>query len=141
MVWAAGIELPSMSIKPGGQGSVTDGLGHSFVVSMAGVAASMPSPAMGQTAGLDGKSVVVAGRHDVGSAAGVVPVGSVVAAHAKVRGPHDFQVVCGAGVADREVIRRRVGGLRVLVRERCVWVSYDLAVAVVFHHDHEHVVE
>jgi hypothetical protein len=83
----------------------------------------------------------VAGCHDIGSAAGVVPVGSVVTAHAKVRGPHDFQVVCGAGVADREVIRRRVGGLGVLVGERCIGVSYDLAVAVVFHHDHEHVIE
>ena len=44
-------------------------------------------------------------------------------------------------MADREVIRRRVGGLRVLVGERSVRVSHDLAVAVVFHHDHEYVVK
>ena len=44
-------------------------------------------------------------------------------------------------MADREVIRRGIGGLCVLVRERCVRISYDLAVTVVLHHDHEHVVE
>src|SRR5215469_5814309 len=56
----AGIDsLPLMSIKPGGQGSVTEGYGHSFVLSIAGVSASVPVPAIGHTFGLEGKSVIV----------------------------------------------------------------------------------
>src|SRR6476646_8489456 len=50
---------PSISIRPGGQGSVVSGLGHSLVRSIAGVSASVPVPAIGQTFGLDGKSVAI----------------------------------------------------------------------------------
>src|SRR5215470_7509466 len=54
---AASDFTPSMSINPGGQGSVTEGFGHSLVRSMAGVAASVPVPAIGHTFELEGKSV------------------------------------------------------------------------------------
>src|SRR5258708_28986603 len=37
---------PSMSIRPGGQGTVE---GHSLLMSMAGVSASVPDPEIGQT--------------------------------------------------------------------------------------------
>jgi hypothetical protein len=65
--WLQRIDLvPSISIRPGGHGSVWLGSGHSFVRSIAGVSASVPVPAIGQTGGLEGKSVVTLPRLRLG---------------------------------------------------------------------------
>src|SRR6202051_2248960 len=42
---------------------------------------------------------------------------------------------------DREIIRRQIGALRVLVDEAGVGIIENLAVAVIFHHDEENMVE
>ena len=78
---------------------------------------------------------------EIGLAIHVVPVRVVVGAHAEVRATDDFEIVGGARVADGEVIGGGVRGLGELVRKGGVRVADDLAVAVVFHHDHEDVIE
>ena len=67
--------------------------------------------------------------------------GELSRAHAEVRSADDFEIIGQAGVRDGEVVRGEVRGLRVVVDERRVRIADDLAVAVIFHHDHEHVIE
>jgi len=70
-----------------------------------------------------------------------VPIRRVVVEHAEVGATNGLQIVGEAGVGHGEVILRQAGRPGVLVDERGVRIVQDLAVTMVLHHDHEHVVE
>ena len=70
-----------------------------------------------------------------------MPIRVIIAKYSEVRSTYDFQIVCQARVSHREIIRGRVRCLRVFVCKGCVRIVHYLAVAVVFHHDDEHVIQ
>ncbi len=113
----------------------------SLVQSRAGVAASVPRAHDGANGGARRVVGVRDSGGEIRRAAAVMPVGRVVALHAEVRSAHDFEVVGQAGVSDGKVIRGEIGGPGVLVDEPGVRIVENLSVTMVFHHDHENMVE
>lgn len=112
----------------------------SFVRSIAGVAACVPLPPIGHMRELARLSVLTVPKTML-VARQVVPVRIVVTLHTKVRTTDHFQVVRQTGMANGELIRRQVRRMGQLVYEGRVWVVENLAVAVILHHDEEHVVQ
>src|SRR5262249_19602128 len=71
----------------------------------------------------------------------IVPVRRMIVQHAEIRTADDFQIICQAGMSNCEIIGRKPGATRELVSERHVRAVDNLRVAVIFHHDQEHVIK
>jgi len=113
----------------------------SFVISKTGVAASVPTPAIGQIFGDVGLSVLVRPDTIFGLQARIMPIWIVIALHAEIGAANNFEIVGQAWMTDREVFLREIGFLGQAVDEWSVGIVHDLAVAVVLHHDQKHMVE
>ena len=75
---------------------------------------------------------------DIGRASRATPGWSIVAADTEVGAANDFEVICQAWMADREVVLCVIDLLVCdeTVEVRLVGIIEDLQVAVVLHHDH-----
>jgi hypothetical protein len=70
-----------------------------------------------------------------------VPCRVVVVEHAEIRSADDFEIIGQARMRDCEVVGGEVRTMRHLVDVWRVRIVENLAVAMVFHHDDEHVAE